>query len=245
MSERAAPRLRARVREALVCPYCRDAVARKGTVACARRGCGALYHRECWEDCQEHYGGCAVLGCESRHARGISLAGYFWKLLRLVLAALLLPPRVLRAVARDDALTAGERASLATRALDYAKRLDPRHVKREDMLVCAALYAVTLPALIALLIGSADAIDSLAKGAAAETRTAVAFVLRGLFLAYLGVAVFMPIPLGFLLALGFNATKFLARVFRAEIASLGRADAGGVTVIARLRAGAGRKPETA
>jgi hypothetical protein len=38
------PKPRTRLEEALVCPYCRDVVTRRGVVACARRGCGALYH---------------------------------------------------------------------------------------------------------------------------------------------------------------------------------------------------------
>src|SRR5450432_105941 len=81
------PRPRSRLRQALVCPYCRDSVTRRGTVACARQGCGALYHRDCWSECTRSYGGCAVYGCASKHSKEISAAGYVARLVRLGLAA--------------------------------------------------------------------------------------------------------------------------------------------------------------
>jgi hypothetical protein len=65
---------------------------------CARTGCGTLYHRECWEECSAHYGGCAVYGCESHSVREVSVAGWLYRLTRLLLAAWLFPPRVARAL---------------------------------------------------------------------------------------------------------------------------------------------------
>lgn len=94
--------LRDRLREALRCPYCRDAVGRRGTVACGRRGCGALYHRGCWGELTEEHGGCAVYGCGELRSREVSAAGLALRWVRLLVAALLLPPRVVRAVVRHQ-----------------------------------------------------------------------------------------------------------------------------------------------
>jgi len=52
-----------RTRRASICSYCRSDVDRGPIVGCVRRGCGARYHRECWEECSLHYGRCAVFGC--------------------------------------------------------------------------------------------------------------------------------------------------------------------------------------
>jgi hypothetical protein len=58
----------------VTCTYCRDALEGAAPV-CARAGCGALYHVECWEECHARYGGCAVYGCGSTEAAGeLSLA---------------------------------------------------------------------------------------------------------------------------------------------------------------------------
>jgi len=90
-------RARDRVREALVCPYCRDQVARDDVVACAAKACGALYHRECWEHCRTEFGSCAALGCGSTTHRELGSVGYLYRLLRLFVAAILFPPRALKA----------------------------------------------------------------------------------------------------------------------------------------------------
>ncbi len=99
MSVRA--RARSRLSEALVCPYCRDGISRSAVVACARSGCGALYHRECWEECARRYGGCAVFGCESHAARPVGLLGYLVRLARMAIAAILFPPRVVGQLGRE------------------------------------------------------------------------------------------------------------------------------------------------
>src|SRR5262249_10267165 len=89
---------RSRFRQALVCPFCRDEVGRDGAVVCARERCGALYHAECWGECATHYGGCAIYGCSSKKSREVSAAGYAFRLARLVVAAILFPPKVARAI---------------------------------------------------------------------------------------------------------------------------------------------------
>jgi len=95
--------LRARIRQALVCPYCRDEVERGAeSVGCVRDGCGAIYHSECWEECSADHGSCAVFGCSSQRAAPLSSAGYLLRLLRLLAAALLLPPRLVAAVEERD-----------------------------------------------------------------------------------------------------------------------------------------------
>jgi len=96
-------RPRSRLKQALLCPYCRDAVTRTGTVACARRGCGALYHRACWDEVVKDYGGCAIYGCESKKAREVSAVGWAVRVVRLLVATILLPPRVVRALRKHEA----------------------------------------------------------------------------------------------------------------------------------------------
>lgn len=105
-----------RVRAALRCPYCHDGVERQGGVACARRGCGALYHEACWRECVSHYGGCAVFGCGCRDVKGLTRVGLWVRVARLVLAAFLFPPRVIDAL-RDEGAGAEEvRRALEARA---------------------------------------------------------------------------------------------------------------------------------
>src|SRR5437870_4295401 len=106
-------RARSRLRQALICPYCRDDVSRRGTVACARPGCGALYHRECWSECAASYGGCAVYGCGSTTSKEISAAGFVLRLLRLVVAAAIFPKRVARALREPGRGSLAEAFALA------------------------------------------------------------------------------------------------------------------------------------
>jgi hypothetical protein len=243
-----APRLRARVHEALVCPYCRDTVKKRGTLACARRGCGALYHRECWEECSSHYGGCAVFGCESKRAKEVSAAGYLWKLARVLLAALIFPPRLVRALAQDER-TESERKSLGKRSLAYAALLNPMTASGVNALVCFLLYLGALPAVFSVYLWI---ITPLLKHpppwteqapwahATDDSHEGLAFLIGAIAVL---IAVFLPVPVGFLLALGFNVMKLVSHVLRGEVASLGRADEGGTTVLGRLRSGEGKKRE--
>jgi hypothetical protein len=47
------------------------------------------------------YGGCAIYGCESKKARAVSVGGYVTRLMRLFVAALLFPPRVVKTLGVD------------------------------------------------------------------------------------------------------------------------------------------------
>ena len=113
-------RARDRVRAALTCPFCRDGVARRDAVVCKRDGCGAVYHQECWDECLQDYGGCAVFGCECRGARTISRVGLLWRWLRLLVAAVLFPPRVITALNSEEAVS---HATPWGRVLDEARLL--------------------------------------------------------------------------------------------------------------------------
>jgi hypothetical protein len=90
--------VRKRVAEAMRCPFCRDAVTREGAAACAKSSCGALYHQECWEECRTGYGGCAVFGCGSTEAHGLTRIDFAMRMLRMLLAVILFPPRIISAV---------------------------------------------------------------------------------------------------------------------------------------------------
>ncbi len=86
---------RARLAQALVCPYCRDRVA-GAVAACARPGCGAVYHETCFDECAREHGGCAIMGCGSRERRKLSMPRRYVWIARLLLAALLVPSEVAR-----------------------------------------------------------------------------------------------------------------------------------------------------
>ena len=238
-----APAARSRVRQALVCPYCRDEVQRRGTVACARRRRGALYHRECWEECATQYGGCAVYGCESRKSREITALGYFWRLLRLFLAALLFPPRFARAIKRhhDDGPASIFRVALArareTRQWFKAKNLWP-----------VVVIFVGIPLAMGLIAGGLWLLDAVLSSREPRSSGAlfalILFLLTvGPFVAAFTTAIWVPPLVAFFLTLGFYAAKVLALALRSELAGLTRADEGGGTVLGRLRAGGGGKKD--
>src|SRR5262245_3400125 len=115
-------RARSRVAEALVCPFCRDVVARQGALACGRRRCGALYHEECWAECSQRYGGCAVFGCESERARDLSALRYVVRVLRVALAAAIFPARAVREIHARGRVGASVREALGV----YLRSLDLR-----------------------------------------------------------------------------------------------------------------------
>ena len=203
-------RPRSRLRQALVCPYCRDAVTRQGTVACARRGCGALYHRECWEECARSYGGCAVYGCESKTSKEVSAAGYALRLVRLLVAAILFPPRVVRALRQR---AAGETT-----------------VWRQG-----AAMALSYP--IPLFAGGAFLALVLAVVSLYYTQRVRHWSEQWVF-AIVPLSV-MVTPFLFALGLGVGLVSLqtLAAVLRSEFAALARADDGGATVLGRLAKG--------
>jgi hypothetical protein len=222
---------RSRLRRALVCPYCRDDVGRKGALACGRRGCGALYHRECWEECAAQYGGCAVYGCGSKKAREVSLVGWTIRIARLLLAAILFPPRVARVLRERQ----GERvAATWRRAFEIARPLlvspDPRKNGPLKLIVC--LVSVSLALL--LLSWAIELVDT--WGREREGR----FVFGAGVVGMLAFPFLLPFTIAFFVALVFLMARALGAAFRDELAALGRADEG-ATVLGRLRRGEGTK----
>ncbi len=222
---------RTRLGQALTCPFCRDSITRRGTVACARRACGALYHRECWEECVASYGGCAIYGCESKRAKEVSLAGYFFKILRLALAALLFSRRLVRALRSEE--RSGERESIWTLSWEFASLLDPRTAEGGYAVLCFALYLCALPA----VMGAAMFASMLARETFADSGTTILAVVTVYALSVFG-AISAPVPMGFMLAAGFYFMKFVALVLRSEVSALARADSPDGTVLGRLRSGA-------
>jgi hypothetical protein len=139
--------LRGRVRQALTCPYCHDAVAREGEVVeCARDRCGALYHQECWEECSAGHGSCAVFGCCSTRAAPVSSLVYVLKVLRLVMAALLVPKRLAEIVEERENESLGSQiarlSSVAFPSLDPADHYGAQ--KMIAYLLASLFLAVTL-----------------------------------------------------------------------------------------------------
>ncbi len=211
---------RSRVRQALVCPYCRDDVGRSGTVACARRGCGALYHRGCWEECAASYGGCAIYGCESKRSREVSVAGFLLRVVRLAVAALLFSPRVLRTVVDPRR---AETRSVIRQALSVGWSVSPFSERIENGTFKMSLYL-----------------------AGAVPSVLLAAILYDRYNMKPGMVVMWSMPLipivaGTILALAFLSLKAFASVLRGELANLGRVDEGGDTVLGRLRAGPPKK----
>lgn len=226
---------RGRIREALVCPYCRDEVTRRATVVCARRGCGALYHRECWDECAAQYGGCAIYGCEARSCREVSVAGYLLRILRLILAAILFPPRIVQAIQKH------EDAPLRTiyeSARRYAGRIDPRTARGGDAFVCFVLYLIGLGPVLAASFFGILALAPFLEGIPLWGILALGLVA---LVVTVSCAIFLPVPVSLVLAMGFHGLRLAARALRAEVSALARADAGGGTVLGRLRLGLGKK----
>lgn len=220
-----------RLRQALVCPFCRDAVDREGTVICARARCGALYHRECWDECAKHYGGCAVFGCSAKKCREVTAAGYVLRLARLALAAVLFPPRAVRALRSNEAESA---ASVYRRAAEASRgiyRATNANSSRQGWIVLGLGVPLSY-AVLGLVFGLPR------HGTNAE-------VLRA-FAVLLGVP-FLLLVLPYLLAVPVVFTFFFAkavkRALESEFAALERADQGGGTVLGRLRLGLGGKKD--
>ncbi|MBI3726288.1 hypothetical protein HY251_20375 [bacterium] len=220
---------RGRVHEALVCPYCRDSVGSEGTVVCARPRCGALYHRECWQECSEQYGGCAVYGCSSRKCNEVSATGYVFRLARLFLAAVLFPPRLARAIRNTES-----KSFVSNYQLALAKAREVH-----------ASWNLNSTAQMGLVFLLGVPISYVIPGLAIWLWRAEQHVPAPLFLCWALVVPFVALLFPFLVALpltlGFYTAKTIARAFEAELGALGRADEGGTTVIGRLRLGLGKK----
>ena len=218
-----------RVRAALRCPFCRDDVGRRGAVACVRAGCGAIYHRECWEECARDYGGCAVFGCGATAARELSALGWFLRAARLVLAALLFTPRVLAAVREQD------RAEVFARALQRARWIH-RATNRDSGNQALAVLVLGVPLSYLIVF----AVAWLVRGRVELTPRDMPWFMAVLF----GVPFLMlvlPFLAAFAALLGWNSLRLAARVLREELAALERGQRPG-SVLARLARGVGKKP---
>jgi hypothetical protein len=222
---------RSRLHQALVCPYCRDEVERQGVVICARDKCGALYHRECWDECSKQYGGCAVYGCSAKRCREVSAAGYVLRIAKLLLAAALFPPRAVRALRNNETESA---ASIYRRAVTSARRI----------------YAWTNAT------GGRQTFIVLLLGVPLSYVPVLAYLSRvpywqrtdqgtWWFLACIFGIPFSLLAIPYLLAIPVVFTFFFAkamkRALEAEFSALERADRGGGTVLGRLALGLGSK----
>jgi hypothetical protein len=227
-----------RVRQALVCPYCRDEVEQEGTVCCVRKGCGAFYHRECWDECAVQYGGCAIYGCSSKKSREVSAAGYVLQIGRLLVAAALFPPRIARAIRDVDEgeglVQIWKRARKAT-SFVVADEGGNEPVANYKL----GLYVVyTLSSYALVLLTLSRLMRNFSFWA--RTSTWASPILGLLFIT-------MPIALPWALALpttlAFFTLRAVALAFKNELAALTRADEGGGSVIGRLRSGFGGKKD--
>lgn len=216
----------ARLRAALACPYCKDALLDDAAIACDRQGCGAFYHGECWAEVGATYGGCAIYGCGSRTGHAVGRFALQRHVLRLLLAAALFTPKLVRRIQETERQSFRD---VWRRAREYQAAIS-RDEGRTLALGCVNLILcmVGTGGLVSVLVELGIGVQRWSEGAQ------VAFVLAvpcALALAFLR----MPLAGHF----GRGASKLLGRVFRDELAALGRADQG--TFLARLAGGAGKK----
>jgi hypothetical protein len=219
-----------RLRQALVCPYCRDSVGSEGTVICARTKCGALYHRECWEECARQYGGCAVYGCTAKKCREVTAAGFALRIAKLLLAAALFPPRAVRALRSNETESA---LSVYRRAVAASKRVylwTNANGRRQQAVVLLAGVPLSYLVLAAFGFFHVPYRDDLNFPVFFGIIFSVPFLM--LAIPYL---VAVPVVFTFFFALA------MKRALEAEFAALERADQGGGTVLGRLRLGIGGK----
>ncbi len=218
-----------RLRQALVCPYCRDSVGREGTVICARNKCGALYHRECWDECARQYGGCAVYGCSAKKCREVTATGFALRLARLLLAAALFPPRAVRAIRNNETESA---LSIYRRAVAASKRVylwTNANGQRQQTIVLLAGVPLSY-----LLLAALGYFDGMHTDRDLPIFLVVAFTVPFLMLA-IPYLVAIPVVFTFFFALA------MKRALESEFSALERADQGGGTVLGRLRLGLGSK----
>ena len=236
--------LAGRVREALRCPFCHDRVGRQGSVACARRGCGALYHRACWAECVEHYGGCAAMGCGCTTAAGVTRVGFSWRVLRMALAALIFRPRALealKAAGGDEADVAAIRRALE----DQAREMDDALWGRRGRGLSHTAYTRWGLFQLAFVLGSMLAAFLVTLAVTAPSYPAANWLdgrgpIWGLF-----TSVAAGVAATLLLYRSTHAVALALYTARAllegEVAALSRAGAGGGW-IAQVRLGGGKKP---
>lgn len=201
-----------RLRAALTCPYCRDHLSEDAAMVCDRTGCGAFYHVECWDEIRPVYGGCAIYGCGSSQAHLVGRFALQRRLLRLLLAAALFPPNMVKRL-RDS------------------ERISFREVWRDARQIQTDISNSTSRTLIYGLLNFAVCLGlaiALVETEVMRPRT------PWTVLAFLGILV-LPILLIRMPLIGsfsWGASRLLASVFREELAALSRADEG--TFLARL-----------
>ena len=216
---------RARLRAALACPYCKDALPADAAIACDRKGCGAFYHDECWAEVRASYGGCAVYGCGSTAGHPVGRFGLQRHVLRLLLAAALFTPKLVKRIQE------GERQRFADvwrQAREYQAGIS------RDASRTIALGIVNLVVSVAGTLATVVTLELLGVEVDRLPRAGkVALVLLACVVPI--VIIRMPLAGHF----GWGASRLLGRVFRDELAALRRADEG--TFLARLAGGAGKK----
>jgi len=221
---------RARAREALRCPFCRDAVGGDDAFACGRSGCGALYHQECWDECLAGYGGCAALGCGGKSGRRLSRLGLWARFLRLLAAALVFGPRAYEALRQEQS---PERRALMARIRAEARHLHQAMWGRtERSLGCAGRLAASATQLVVALVCLVAAIGAWAL--VVHLGGPIPLILAGM--------VTTPVQ-AVLLAYGLTwpgavFVLWARAVFRGELAALERL--GRPTTIDRMRRGGGK-----
>jgi hypothetical protein len=210
----------ARLRAALACPYCKDALPDAAASACDQKGCGAFYHEECWTECHASYGGCAIYGCGGKTSHPVGRLALRRHVLRLVIATILFTPKLVKRIQESEQLSFRD---VWQRAREYQRGVS------HDGLRTSAFGLVNAVVCVACVLG-------LARAHQREIISDVAFVLLIFPLMALPF-LFLRTPL--LAHFGWGASRVLAAVFRAELAALRRADEG--TFLARLAGGLGKK----
>ncbi|MBX3467998.1 MAG: hypothetical protein KF878_14085 [Planctomycetes bacterium] len=224
----------ARLRAALACPYCKDALPEAAAIACDRKGCGAFYHEECWAECGASYGGCAIYGCGSRSGHLVGRFALQRHVLRVLVAAALFPPRLVKRIQE------GERQSFREvwrQAREYQR--DVSHSAARTLLVGGANAAVCVGIALVVAARFSAWLDEVRRPGRWWFRVdegIMWFAALSLVLCVLPV-VLMRVPLAAHFAWGVK--RLVGRIFRDELAALRRADEG--TFLARLAGGAGKK----
>lgn len=214
-----------RLRAAMTCPYCRDHLPDDRAMVCDRDGCGSFYHDECWAECRATYGGCAIYGCGCGSAHGVGRFALQRRVIRLLLAAALFPPKMVKRLRESETQSFSE---VLRRSREYQNELS--HDTSRTLGVGAMNLAFSFSILGIVLKLTADELSMMGEDG---------LLLLGLMFGFTLIfpVIFMRLPLAGHFAWFFS--RAVASVFRAELAALSRADQG--TFLARLVAGAGKK----
>lgn len=210
----------ARLRAALACPYCKDALPDAAAMACDTKGCGAFYHEECWAECHASYGGCAIYGCGGKTSHPVGRLALRRHVLRLVIAALLFTPKLVKRIQESEQLSFRD---VWQRAREYQRGVSNDALRTVGFGLVNATVCVVL-------------ITLLEHAKYTERISDVMFAVL-LLPSFALPILFMRTPL--FAHFGWGVMRVLATVFRAELAALRRADEG--TFLARLAGGLGKK----